>query len=602
MSIKPIKFSEHFEIDKEALKKLGVFDPILNHDTRLFTDPLLLKDSKSTLMKDAFKGFQKYFSNLLLLLKSSEQIGDKPWRAAAKMVKFPEYKYTCIGYGTGTINGAGSGSVLNEKILSSAKEITLFARNDPDVFLLLPLLEEGVGSDIISDMTQNIIDDFICEFTCEVMQLLGIKGTHEHFSKSNKLFLLPYNPYHKCVIKLLPLDILSNLPLAETLNTWLVNLSERNQALRTKINNLIGITWLETTKKEQKETILSLIKKDKGFFLSVLEQLQSEIFEHYDLEKDFDGLYRWLEDGKKFIQPSTIRFDSLQDDPSLHETVEALIQNFKKQIEMHELWRLFWTELYKRHKHVKEFYSQMLFYMVSNTWIAAQGYKVTIDRVFNKDTKQLEILFTVPGQQRISVLLKHSDNYSGLKKCYESQVEMCTMTGIKSYYVILDFLDIKAKQHKHVLDNEAQSCKVVDIDASLRLYNVTGISNSLIKPDFQSMTTEYEDIDDDHYLLEKRKGGASSYKEYKPLRKKVEAICMFELQNGSFNSARSLCSRVAAQIENEYPKLLSSFLPYINAKNTGSDWRFPTFYGWCNGNYKRYLKSKSSNILQFSNH
>ena len=40
---KPIYFSDYFKIDKTKLKDLGVFDPILNFDTKLFVDPTLLK-------------------------------------------------------------------------------------------------------------------------------------------------------------------------------------------------------------------------------------------------------------------------------------------------------------------------------------------------------------------------------------------------------------------------------------------------------------------------------------------------------------------------------------------------------------------------------
>ncbi len=156
MSTKPIKFSEHFGIDETKLDELGVFDPILNHDTKLFTEALLLKDSKSPLMREAFIDYKTFFANLMQLLKMSERIGDKCWRAAKRKVQFPEYKYTCIGYGTGTINGAGSGTYLNEKILESAKEIIDKAKDDPTIFLMLPLLEEGIGPDIISDMTQTL--------------------------------------------------------------------------------------------------------------------------------------------------------------------------------------------------------------------------------------------------------------------------------------------------------------------------------------------------------------------------------------------------------------------------------------------------------------
>ena len=46
---------------------------------------------------------------------------------------------------------------------------------------------------------------------------------------------------------------------------------------------------------------MDLIKKDKHFFLDVLAALQNEIFEHYDLEKDYEGLYRWLKMAKNSV-------------------------------------------------------------------------------------------------------------------------------------------------------------------------------------------------------------------------------------------------------------------------------------------------------------
>ena len=49
----PILFSAHFGIDPKRLSKLGVFDPILNADTKLFIDPLLLKNSRHNEIKKA---------------------------------------------------------------------------------------------------------------------------------------------------------------------------------------------------------------------------------------------------------------------------------------------------------------------------------------------------------------------------------------------------------------------------------------------------------------------------------------------------------------------------------------------------------------------
>jgi hypothetical protein len=119
----PQYFSDHFNIDKAKLKELGVFDPILNFDTKLFVEPLLLKKSSNETIRNAAKTFDQFFIDLLILIKISKQEDDRPWRQAQRIVKFPEYKYTCIGYGSDSINGSGSGAWLNDKILQSAKEI-----------------------------------------------------------------------------------------------------------------------------------------------------------------------------------------------------------------------------------------------------------------------------------------------------------------------------------------------------------------------------------------------------------------------------------------------------------------------------------------------
>ena len=39
----PVTFSEEFHVSKEALEKAGVFDVILDVDTRVFIDPALLE-------------------------------------------------------------------------------------------------------------------------------------------------------------------------------------------------------------------------------------------------------------------------------------------------------------------------------------------------------------------------------------------------------------------------------------------------------------------------------------------------------------------------------------------------------------------------------
>ena len=227
---KPIYFSDHFKVDKSKLKKLGVFNPILNFDTKLFVDPILLKSSKSKIIQESKDRYAKFFKDILLLLKNSQQMDDKCWRAAQKLVYFPEYKYTCIGYGSDSIDGSGSGTELNDKIFQSALEIVETAQGDPDIFLLLPLLEDGIGADRISDMTQNIIDEDICAYTVAMMEKLELKGDCIYKTRQFNEYCLLKNPFSNCPIKVLPSDILANLPLSEIFDGWLIKEGEQTSS------------------------------------------------------------------------------------------------------------------------------------------------------------------------------------------------------------------------------------------------------------------------------------------------------------------------------------------------------------------------------------
>lgn len=88
---KPITFADYFKIDENKLKELGVFNPILNFDTKLFVEPLLLKKSESEIIKNAYNTYHDFFSNALMLLMSASGEEDKCFKAVRKMLKFPEY-------------------------------------------------------------------------------------------------------------------------------------------------------------------------------------------------------------------------------------------------------------------------------------------------------------------------------------------------------------------------------------------------------------------------------------------------------------------------------------------------------------------------------
>lgn len=299
----PILFSSHFKIDKARLQESGVFDPILNFDTKVFVEPLLLKTSANDIIKNSYINYQKFFSNLLLLLQKSDEANDsdKCWRTAKELVNFPEYNSTCIGYSSGSTDGRGSGIEFNDKILQSAKDIVEKAQDNSDIFLLLPLLEEGIAGDRISDMVQNIIDEDICKYTVYIMDKLGLEGNVFYETKNFNRYKLLANPYSKSLIKLIPKDILSNLPVADDIDSFIEGMISHNARLRGIINRDIGDIWNKTTKSYRKEVLLREIKNNKEFFIEALKVLKEYGFQYYDLDQDYEGIYKWLKDSQEFI-------------------------------------------------------------------------------------------------------------------------------------------------------------------------------------------------------------------------------------------------------------------------------------------------------------
>src|SRR2546423_11130015 len=116
---RPRLFSDEFRVNRSALKKLGVLNPVLNLDTRLFIDPMLLESSShlemSAAARNRYKGF---FAGFAKVLGASKTPDDVPWRAARRLIRFREIKGTCLGYGANTIAGSAFGPELSEHVLT----------------------------------------------------------------------------------------------------------------------------------------------------------------------------------------------------------------------------------------------------------------------------------------------------------------------------------------------------------------------------------------------------------------------------------------------------------------------------------------------------
>jgi len=574
----PTHFSTYFKIPKEKLSELGIFDPVLNHDTKLFVDPLILKECKNDFQKEAFAVFNEFFTTLLKKLMFSKKEGDGGYTQAKRMISFPEYKETCIGYAGSSNKGSGAGDKINDIIFEGAREIVNNAKDDSEAFLLLPLFYKGdIGGDRISDMTQNIIDKVICKYTVDIMQKLDLKGNYTYkttprtFNETPQTFNLLKNPFSNCAIKFIPSNILRTLPDFESDIFEAVSL---NQELRDRISTHIGEEWHKAKKEMKKEALIDLIKTDKEVFYQVLKIMKEASFEHYDIEKDSEGLYRWLTDSEKFFNAPQI-VESQDTLEAITNTVQSIINHFQNLIENQNLWRIFFTKDNGKVRQVREFYSQMLFYMVCDSWLISQFSNIKFTKEENKLTKQIDFIFGISNKNTVRVNIKHANN-TKILDAYEKQMKfLTTEKSTQGLFVVLDFREKVAPQVFGIKDIEKDLCKITKIEAKMQEY-----IGELI---------EFEEEDGGE--TKQQRGGKNSYQKYKPLKAKVEELCNKELKTNKKISALQLCNIVGNIIEAQHSELLQVFYPYQSyLKSEGTDWLKPTFYNWCNAIYKQQIK------------
>lgn len=291
---RPVEFTTEFKVTAEQLDKLGAYNPALNVDTRLFIDPVLLRSSKYKIINVSAEAlFRKYFEDVIKLIRASRKSGDLPWRTAHDKLVIREPRYTSLGFGGSSIHGRAIGPEMAERILHTAAEIVALGIEDPDLFKLLPLLEHNMGPDRISDMTTHAIYPALAKYTEVVAKKLGIKT--QEFGEGRKRLQLPVNPLEPELtpVILVPKDILKRLPVA---SDWseVANAAAYNQALRSRINAMIGDIWEKEVRANRKKLRKAALAKREAYE-SLMAVASEGTVQPYSLKTDIAGLVGWRE-------------------------------------------------------------------------------------------------------------------------------------------------------------------------------------------------------------------------------------------------------------------------------------------------------------------
>ena len=375
----PIRFSTQFGVDEKTLGKLGVLNPTLNADTKLFIDPFLLPDSAhSEISQGGRKTYEQHFETVIKLLAGSKSRGDTPWRNARRLMEFPELKYTCLGYGAQSVSGSGSGAFTTDTVMQTAKEIVDLGIDDPDLFVAMGLLEDGIGPDRISDMTANVILPDLLAFNARVLKSLGVP------TKAVKITLrngqehdahLPINPFvkHETPIILVPADILRDLPIA---TDWsdVANATSKNAALRARVNKQIAGIWTRKTRKGKGE-LRRWAMGSKDSFNLYLELLRGANPKPYDLLGDPLGEVVWNRIAETIAgdQPFKLAPPVKPDADHVAAVVTKIIAQFQFLIEKRRLSE----ELYHEGQPRPEKAAQRLFFAVAHAYCKANNIDLT---------------------------------------------------------------------------------------------------------------------------------------------------------------------------------------------------------------------------------
>lgn len=429
--VHPELFSAHFGVSSDEFDRAGLLDPLLNSDTKLFIDPLLVRKSQNSLVKrDGRSAIKQSFENIIGLVDISAAEQDAPWKGAYKALNLDERAETGLGYGGAGTSGSSRPPKLRNAILRTAKEIITLGEKNPDMIPLMGLFEEGVGPDTLSDMTTNFLLPVLCEITEQFCNRQNLPT--RLFGPQYGDRLLPVNPYDTSKpIILVPRDLLRDLPLAadwSDVSRVIFEVAE----IRDAVNKMFGN--LAKASVSQKKAAVRKVAFSSQKMLQLLFQAVSGASESYDEKADLDGYFQFRrilhEDRSKFA--GMLSKPMASDGESLKATVMEIIDQFRQLVENNNMWELLWHGTAHRHERA----SQLLFFAVATVMCAVND--IDISPETNSGGGPVDFKFSTGFSGRVLVEMKLSKGT--VVHGYKTQLEVykkaaATHAGV---FVVMD--------------------------------------------------------------------------------------------------------------------------------------------------------------------
>jgi len=380
-----------------------VYNGALDQDYELHIDPLLLKTCDIQEFEGAYEEFIAYFKRFVTLAPfvKAHNASDRYYRQILRGFYFPERANTGLGYSKGSTKGKGISGALSLQLTKSAIEIIDAGFKDPEVFALLPLFEDNIGADRISDMTIAILFHRFVRYTHRVTSELGINA--KGFRMDGRLYGLP--EYKKRPIIFIPMAILTDLPKAYGFDD-IDRVCNYNRRLRNRIAQEIGLTWEEYSHMKKKEW-KKLLLDNPMYLQGALEAYKKLVGVGYDFGEDYGNKYT---DAllNEVVDDYPLDLLALLTGPkgSIYDVTLAIVKQFKSLVENNYMWKIF----NRRGRTPDETDWQLYMFSIADTYIKASEADIDVTRENNPGVGELDFKFSHGAKGKTVVEIKRSGN------------------------------------------------------------------------------------------------------------------------------------------------------------------------------------------------
>ena len=425
--------STYLKIPKSAFDDADLLDPLLNHDSLHYIDPLLLKASSvPSLRNGAYNDLLKTLREIVDLVGAAQRPNDPAWKAAVKRLDLSEIGEIGLGYGVTRTTGSSAPESDRQQIVSTTKEIMALGVNNPNLILLMAFIEPGIGADRLGDLTGNIIVEYLADISEKFFALH--RAPTQDFIIRGRAYKLPLNPFTNSYILTVPKDILKPLPKAND-RSEIDRVARENAEIRDRYSQLLGNAArasVTTSKRALRKIVLSSKHSAEAVVQALLVPHPT-----YDPNADLWGFYAFKDVLNR--TPADFSDSGVGSGTEPLAVVHAICRMFKQLVEQNNLYELLWFKNEPRYERA----AQLVFFAVAQMFCKQNNIDVSPET--NMGGGPVDFKFSRGHKAKVIVELKlsHGTVEAGYRKQLPRYQDAAP--GSKGVFVVIDVGNLRKK-------------------------------------------------------------------------------------------------------------------------------------------------------------